>query len=64
MRQLKINASITRRDSQTLEIYLNQIGHEPLITPEEEVELANASKKETWLHETDWLAPTSNSSFR
>lgn len=45
MRQLKINESITRRESQTLEIYLNQIGHEPLITPEEEVELAQRIKK-------------------
>lgn len=44
MRQLKIKESITRRDSQTLEIYLNQIGHESLITPEEEVELAQRIK--------------------
>lgn len=45
MRQLKIKESITRRDSQTLEIYLNQIGHESLITPEEEVELAQRIKQ-------------------
>ena len=40
MRQLKINASITRRDGEILDKYLQEIGREPLITPDEEVELA------------------------
>lgn len=40
MRQLKISKSITNRDSQSLEKYLQEIGKEELITAEEEVELA------------------------
>lgn len=40
MRQLKINKSITNRDSESLDRYLQEIGHEELITPDEEVELA------------------------
>ncbi|MCQ2226006.1 MAG: sigma-70 family RNA polymerase sigma factor [Paludibacteraceae bacterium] len=45
MRQLKIRETITRRESESLEIYLNQIGHESMITPEEEVELAQRIKQ-------------------
>ena len=41
MRQLKINASITRRDGEILDKYLQEIGREPMITPEQEVELAS-----------------------
>ncbi len=40
MRQLKITQSITNRDSKTLEKYFNEIAHEELLTPEEEVDLA------------------------
>lgn len=40
MRQLKITKSITNRESQSLEKYLQEIGRVVLITPEEEVQLA------------------------
>lgn len=40
MRQLKITKSITNRESQSLEKYLQEIGKVELITPEEEVRLA------------------------
>ncbi len=40
MRQLKITKSITNRESQSLEKYLQEIGKVDLITPEEEVALA------------------------
>ena len=40
MRQLKITKSITNRESQSLEKYLQEIGKVDLITPEEEVSLA------------------------
>jgi len=40
MRQLKITKSITNRESQSLEKYLQEIGKVDLITPDEEVVLA------------------------
>jgi RNA polymerase primary sigma factor len=40
MRQLKISKSITNRESESLDKYLQEIGREELITPEEEVRLA------------------------
>jgi RNA polymerase primary sigma factor len=40
MRQLKITKSITNRDSQSIEKYLQEIGRVDMVTPEEEVELA------------------------
>jgi len=40
MRQLKITKSITNRESQSLEKYLQEIGKVELIAPEEEVALA------------------------
>lgn len=40
MRQLKITKSITNRESQSLEKYLQEIGKVELISPEEEVRLA------------------------
>lgn len=40
MRQLKITKSITNRESQSLEKYLQEIGKVELINPEEEVRLA------------------------
>lgn len=44
MRQLKITKSITNRESQSLEKYLQEIGKVELITPEEEVTLARQIK--------------------
>ena len=44
MRQLKITKSITNRESQSLDKYLQDIGKEELITAEEEVELARRIK--------------------
>lgn len=41
MRQLKITKSITNRESQSLEKYLQEIGKVELISPEEEVRLAS-----------------------
>ena len=35
MRQLKISKSITNRESQSIEKYLQEIGKEDLLTPEE-----------------------------
>ena len=45
MRQLKITKSITSRDSQSLDKYLQEIGREELVSPEEEVELAQRIRK-------------------
>ncbi len=45
MRQLKITKSITNRESQSLEKYLQEIGREELITAEEEVRLARLIKQ-------------------
>ncbi len=45
MRQLKITKSITNRESQSLDKYLQEIGREDLITAEEEVELAKKIKQ-------------------
>ena len=44
MRQLKITKSITNRESQSLDKYLQDIGKEELITAEKEVELAQKIK--------------------
>jgi RNA polymerase primary sigma factor len=45
MRQLKITKSITNRESQSLEKYLQEIGKVELISPEEEVKLARRIKQ-------------------
>ena len=45
MRQLKINKSITNRESESLEKYLQEIGREDLLSIEEEVELAQRIRK-------------------
>lgn len=45
MRQLKITKSITNRESQSLEKYLQEIGKVDLLMPEEEVDLAKRIKQ-------------------
>lgn len=45
MRQLKITKSITNRESESLEKYLQEIGKENMISVEEEVDLAQRIKK-------------------
>ena len=45
MRQLKITKSITNRESEALEKYLAEIGHEELLNTDEEVELAQRIRK-------------------
>ncbi len=45
MRQLKITQSITNRESASLEKYLQEIGKEEMVTPQEEVELAQRIKQ-------------------
>ena len=45
MRQLKITKSITNRESASLDKYLQEIGREELISPLEEVELAQRIKR-------------------
>ena len=45
MRQLKIQKSITNRSSEALDKYLVEIGRAPLISIEEEIELAQKIKK-------------------
>ena len=45
MRQLKITKSITNRDGDSLDKYLQEIGHEELISVDEEVELAQRIRK-------------------
>ena len=42
MRQLKITKSITNRSSEALDKYLVEIGRVPMITVDEEIELAQA----------------------
>lgn len=45
MRQLKISKSFTNRESDALDKYLQDIGHEDLLTLDEEVELARRIKE-------------------
>ena len=45
MRQIKIKKSITNRSSEALDKYLVEIGREPMITVDEEIELAQAIHK-------------------
>ncbi|HMM10909.1 MAG TPA: RNA polymerase sigma factor RpoD/SigA [Bacteroidales bacterium] len=45
MRQLKITKSITNRENQSLDKYLQDIGREQMVTAEEEVELARRIKQ-------------------
>lgn len=45
MRQLKIQKSITNRNSEALDKYLVEIGRAPMVSIEEEIELAQSIKK-------------------
>lgn len=45
MRQVKISKSITNRESASLDKYLQEIGHEELLTTDQEVELAQRIRK-------------------
>ena len=45
MRQLKIQKSITNRSSEALDKYLVEIGRQPLVTIDEEIELAQAIRR-------------------
>ena len=45
MRQLKISKCITNRESASLDKYLQEIGHEELLTTDQEVELAQRIRK-------------------
>ena len=45
MRQLKITKSITNRENESLEKYLQEISREEMISVEEEVELAQRIRK-------------------
>ncbi len=45
MRQFKINQSITKRSGESLDKYLVDISRIPMITPDQEVELAQAIRK-------------------
>ena len=45
MRQLKITKSITNRESASLDKYLQEIGHEELLSADEEVELAQRIRR-------------------
>ena len=46
MRQLKITQKITNRDRYSLDRFLQEIGHQDLISMEEEVELAQKIRKD------------------
>lgn len=45
MRQLKISKSITNRESESLDMYLQEIGKVDMVTPEEEVRLRQLIKR-------------------
>jgi len=49
MRQLKITKSITNRESQSLEKYLQEISRLELLTPQDEVKLAEKNKTRRYL---------------
>ena len=60
MRQLKISKSITNREQGALDKYLADIAKEPMISPDEEVELAQRNKA-TRLRSTVWSGLTLDS---
>ncbi len=45
MRQLKLNPSITMRDTQSINAYLRDIDRYPLLTPDQEIELAQRIRR-------------------
>ena len=45
MRQLKISKSITNRSSEALDKYLVEIGREPMVSIDEDIELAQKIRK-------------------
>ena len=45
MRQLKIQKSITNRNSEALDKYLVEIGRAPMVSIDEEIELAQVIRK-------------------
>lgn len=45
MRQLKISKSITSRNSESLDKYLVEIGRIPMVSLDEEIELAQKIRK-------------------
>ena len=51
MRQLKITKSITNRESESLEKYLQEIGREELLSTDEEVALCKESITGRYLKE-------------
>ena len=53
MRQLKISKSITNRESASLEKYLQEIGHQDLLTADERGNWLNKSKRVTAKHLRD-----------
>ena len=56
MRQLKISKQITNRESQSLDKYLQEIGKVDLLTPDEEVTLAQRDS-ETFMVRTTSAIP-------
>ena len=52
MRQFKINQSITRRTGEALDKYLVEISRIPMISPDQEVELAQIIHKGGKAHPT------------
>lgn len=52
MRQLKIQKSITNRNSEALDKYLVEIGRAPMVSIDEEIELAQAIRKGGWKNNT------------
>lgn len=66
MRQLKISKSITNRSSEALDKYLVEIGREPMVSIDEEIELAQKIRKggrEGERAKENWSRQTSDSLY-
>ena len=66
MRQLKISKSITNRSSEALDKYLVEIGREPMVSIDEEIELAQKIRKggrEGERARKNWSRQTSDSLY-
>ena len=64
MRQLKISKSITNRSSEALDKYLVEIGREPMVSIDEEIELPRRFAKadaRVSVPRRNWLRQTSDS---